>query len=92
MANTVDKVLKVARGEVGYLEKRNANNLYNKTANAGSNNYTKYGKEKHEAEAGTQVVLHSWRESGPVVPEEEYGTQLPEAAGEVERRHPLPVS
>ena len=48
MANTVDKVLKVAKGEVGYLEKRNANNLYNKTANAGSNNYTKYGKEMHE--------------------------------------------
>ena len=48
MANTVDKVLKVAKGEVGYLEKRNANNLYNKTVNAGSNNYTKYGKEMHE--------------------------------------------
>lgn len=48
MANTVDKVLKVAEGEVGYLEKRSASNLYDKTANAGSNNYTKYGKEMHE--------------------------------------------
>jgi hypothetical protein len=54
MANTVDKVLKVAADEVGYLEKSKAaylkdpSVLYKKTAGAGSDNYTKYGKEMHE--------------------------------------------
>lgn len=43
MANTVDKVLDVAMAEVGYLEKKSNKNLNSKTANAGSNNYTKYG-------------------------------------------------
>lgn len=43
MANTVDKVLKVAEGEVGYLEKRSNSQLNSKTANAGSANWTKYG-------------------------------------------------
>lgn len=43
MANTVDKLLDVAMAEVGYLEKKSNKNLNSKTANAGSNNYTKYG-------------------------------------------------
>lgn len=43
MANTVDKLLTVAKGEVGYLEKKSNKNLNSKTKNAGSNNYTKYG-------------------------------------------------
>lgn len=38
----VDKILQVADNEVGYLEKRGNSQLYDKTANAGSNNYTKY--------------------------------------------------
>ena len=48
--NTVDKVLSIAEAEVGYLEKKdgNLNYLYDKTANAGSNNYTKYNKEMHD--------------------------------------------
>ena len=37
------KVLKIAEGEVGYLEKASNSQLDNKTANPGSNNYTKYG-------------------------------------------------
>ena len=41
----VDKLLEVALGEVGYLEKRSNSNLYDDTANAGYNNYTKYAKE-----------------------------------------------
>ena len=45
MANTVDKVIKVALDEVGYLEKKSNSNLYDKTANAGSGNYTKYAYE-----------------------------------------------
>ncbi len=48
------------------------------------------GKEKPETEAGTQVVLHSLRESGPDVPEDVHWTQLSETAGTAERQHPLP--
>lgn len=44
MANTVEKVVNVALNEVGYLEKKSNSQLENKTANAGSANYTKYGK------------------------------------------------
>lgn len=40
--NEIEKVLKVASAEVGYLEKKSNSMLYDKTANAGSNNYTKY--------------------------------------------------
>lgn len=44
MANpTVEKLLSVARNEVGYLEKRSNARLNEKTANAGRNNFTKYG-------------------------------------------------
>lgn len=50
MANTVDKVIKVAEAEIGYLEKKSGDTkyLYEKTANAGSANYTKYGYEMHK--------------------------------------------
>lgn len=44
MANTVDKVINIALNEVGYLEKKSNSQLDSKTANAGSANYTKYGK------------------------------------------------
>lgn len=44
MSNTASKLTKVALNEVGYLEKKNNSSLDSKTANAGSNNYTKYGK------------------------------------------------
>ena len=37
-------ILRVATAEVGYLEKASNANLDSKTANAGSNNWTKYGK------------------------------------------------
>lgn len=49
MANTSDKVIKIALGEVGYLEKKDGNltYLFDKTANAGDKNYTKYGYEMH---------------------------------------------
>lgn len=52
--NTVDKVLKIALDEVGYLEKsktaykNNPNIIYEKIAGAGHDNYTKYGKEMHD--------------------------------------------
>ncbi len=46
MANTASKVIQVAKKEVGYLEKKSNVRLWlgSKTKNAGSNNYTKYGK------------------------------------------------
>lgn len=37
-----DKLIAIADDEVGYLEKRSNAGLYDKTANAGSGNYTKY--------------------------------------------------
>ena len=41
---TADDVIKVAQNEVGYLEKKDNNNLNDKTANAGKANFTKYGE------------------------------------------------
>ena len=43
-------VNKTSANEVGYLEKKNADvkYLYDKTANAGNNNYTKYAKDIHD--------------------------------------------
>lgn len=43
--SAIDKVLSIAKAEVGYLEKRSNSNLYDKTANAGDANYTKYWAE-----------------------------------------------
>lgn len=40
----VDRVINVAKGEVGYVEKASNSQLEDKTANAGSKNYTKYGQ------------------------------------------------
>lgn len=41
----IERVIAAARAEVGYLEKASNAQLYDKTANAGHNNYTKYGAE-----------------------------------------------
>lgn len=43
MAYSQDKVISVAKAEIGYLEKKSNKDLNSKTANAGSKNYTKYG-------------------------------------------------
>ena len=40
---SAEKIIKIALGEVGYLEKASNSQLQDKTANAGDNNYTKYG-------------------------------------------------
>lgn len=40
-----NKLLAIAEAEIGYLEKASNRNLDSKTANAGSNNYTKYWAE-----------------------------------------------
>lgn len=44
----IQKIINVALSEVGYLEKKSNSQLYDKTANAGTANYTKYGKEMHD--------------------------------------------
>lgn len=43
--SAVDKLLTTARAEEGYLEKASNSNLDDKTANAGSGNYTKYARD-----------------------------------------------
>ena len=40
-----EKVLEVAKAELGYLQKKSNSNLDSKTGNAGSNNYTKYWRD-----------------------------------------------
>lgn len=40
-----DSVIAIAKKELGYLEKKSNFNLDSKTANAGSNNYTKYWRD-----------------------------------------------
>ena len=43
--NVIEKLILVAREELGYLEKASNSNLYNKTANAGYKNFTKYWQD-----------------------------------------------
>lgn len=45
MGYTASKVVEIAKAEIGYKEKASNSNLDNKTANAGSNNYTKYARD-----------------------------------------------
>lgn len=41
----IDKVIQLAKGEVGYLEKASNSNLDDKTSNAGDKNFTKYARD-----------------------------------------------
>ena len=41
----ITKLIEIAKNEVGYLEKKTNSQLDDKTANAGSNNYTKYARD-----------------------------------------------
>lgn len=41
----VEKLISIAKAEVGYREKSSNNNLDDKTANVGSNNYNKYARD-----------------------------------------------
>lgn len=47
-ANYVEKVIAVAKNEVGYLEKKSNSQLDDKTANSGNGNYTKYNRDMHQ--------------------------------------------
>ena len=63
---TPDKVLAIAAAEVGYLEKSkkayeaDPDVLYDKTKGAGSDNYTKYGREMHEVYPQTMDFPAAW--------------------------------
>lgn len=45
MSCYVNKVIEIAKAEIGYLEKASNSNLDSKTLNAGKNNYTKYARD-----------------------------------------------
>lgn len=49
---SIDKLLNVAKNEIGYLEKRSNSQLESKTANAGSSNYTKYARDLYPSLQG----------------------------------------
>lgn len=58
--SAIEKLLAIASNEVGYLEKKNGNSLNDKTANAGSANYTKYGYEMHKLYPATMDYPAAW--------------------------------
>lgn len=45
MSEAIKKLITVAKGEVGYMEKKSNKSLDSKTANKGYNNYTKYNRD-----------------------------------------------
>ena len=45
MDKAIEKVILIAKNEIGYLEKKSNSQLDSKTANSGSANYTKYWRE-----------------------------------------------
>lgn len=49
MSYTAKKLIEIAKAEIGYLEKKSNSNLDSKTGNAGSNNWTKYARDLHNA-------------------------------------------
>jgi len=49
MGYTATELVAIARGEIGYLEKKSNANLDSKTGNAGSRNYTKYARDLYAA-------------------------------------------
>lgn len=60
MANYASTVIDIALGEVGYLEKKSNKNLDSKTANAGSANYTKYGRDMHKLYPAVMNFPAAW--------------------------------
>ncbi len=48
----IDKLIDIAKAEVGYLEKRSNKDLDSKTANPGSENYTKYARDLYPSLQG----------------------------------------
>lgn len=60
MPNYAKTVIAIALDEVGYLEKKSNSNLDSKTANAGSANYTKYGRDMHKLYPAVMDFPASW--------------------------------
>ncbi len=60
MANYASKVIEIALAEEGYLEKKSNRNLDSKTANAGSANYTKYGRDMHKIDPDVMDFPAAW--------------------------------
>lgn len=56
----IDKVLNIALAEEGYIEKASEGSLNSKKANAGSANFTKYGKEMHSLYPQTMDYPDAW--------------------------------
>lgn len=55
----IDKLIAVAEEQIGYLEKKTNRDLDSKTANAGSNNYTKYNRDL-KAWTGVGYINAQW--------------------------------
>lgn len=47
----MNRVIQIARAEIGYMEKKSNAQLDSKTANAGRNNYTKYARDLDKTDA-----------------------------------------
>lgn len=56
----VEKLIATAKAEVGYLEKASEKDLYDKKANPGHNDYTKYGYEMHKVYPQTMDYPAYW--------------------------------
>ena len=56
----MQKVLSIALSEVGYTEKKSKSNLYSKTQNAGSANYTKYAEDMKRYSPGIYANGYAW--------------------------------
>lgn len=59
-AEAIDRVVNIALSEEGYCEKASANNLNDKYANAGSGNYTKYGRDMHNLQPSNMDYPAAW--------------------------------
>ena len=53
-------VIDIAENQVGYLEKKSNKDLDSKTANAGYNNYTKYGRDMHNIYPSVMDFPAAW--------------------------------
>lgn len=55
LEQAINRPIEIATAEIGYLEKASNKNLDDKTANAGSNNYTKYWRDVYP-----EYQAHAW--------------------------------
>ena len=58
--SNVEKVIKVAEEQVGYMEKASPKDLDSKTANQGYNNYTKYASDLNKEVGAPFVDGYAW--------------------------------